>query len=273
MKKILIFGFLAFLGFAPHVFAQGFTALAPIPGLTDISPTAVIDGSVLALFFNNLYKYLIGLAATLAVIEIIWAGLDISFFHKDAVSAIVDDKGRIYNAIFGLILVLSPYLVFYIINPSILNLSLNLPPIRLAVPSTSGTGALSIPGTGTVCSGYSEYRSAIITPPQYCVDKFGAGWVNIDAVCCSGQAAGTNSCCGMQSNYVAPVTTTPIVIPGGETVYTDVAKIPTGSWCYKVNIYGAVFTTTQYVCAADKNTCLSLTASEQGTITSSCKTY
>lgn len=128
MKKIFFFGLLAFIGFAPHVFAQGFTALAPIPGLTDAqSTTAVVNSGDLASFFNNLYKYLIGLAATLAVIEIIWAGLDIAYFHKDAVSAITNDKGRIYNAIFGLILVLSPVLVFSIINPSILNLSLNLP--------------------------------------------------------------------------------------------------------------------------------------------------
>jgi len=155
MKKILIFGFLAFLGFAPHVFAQGFTALAPIPGLTNISPTSVLNGDVLALFFNNLYKYLIGLAATLAVIEIIWAGLDISFFHKDAVGAIVEDKGRIYNAIFGLILVLSPVLVFSIINPSILNLSLNLPPIKLDTPvaGTSGGGTTTpVVDPGTLCS-------------------------------------------------------------------------------------------------------------------------
>ncbi len=143
MKKILLFGLVALIGFAPHVFAQGFTALAPIPGLTDTSSTAVINSSTLAAFFNNLYKYLIGVAAVLAVIEITWAGLDIAIFHKDAVGAITDDKGRIYNAIFGLVLVLSPVLVFSIINPSILNLSLNLPPIDLStapLPAQTSTG-------------------------------------------------------------------------------------------------------------------------------------
>lgn len=130
-------------GAAPTGSSSGFTALAPIPGLTDTSATSVIQSAGLASFFNNLYKYLIGLAATLAVIEIIWAGLDISFFHKDAVGAIVEDKGRIYNAIFGLILVLSPVLVFSIINPSILSLSLNLPKIDLTVtPITPATTVL-----------------------------------------------------------------------------------------------------------------------------------
>ncbi len=127
-KTILIFAICLLLGAAPLALAQqsGFVPLAPIPGLTD----NVADGPAgLADFFNNLYKFLIGLAAALAVIQIIWAGLDIAIFHKDAVSAITEDKGKIRDALFGLILVLSPALVFSIINPSILNLSLNMPPL------------------------------------------------------------------------------------------------------------------------------------------------
>lgn len=121
---------------APTGSSSGFTALAPIPGLTDpTSATSVINSRSLANFFNNLYKYLIGLAATLAVIMIIWGGLEIS--TKDSVSKHSDGKERITQAILGLILVLSPVLVFSIINPSILNLSLNLPPINLMTPPIS----------------------------------------------------------------------------------------------------------------------------------------
>jgi len=164
MKKIFFFGLLAFIGFAPHVFAQGFTALAPIPGLTDAqSTTAVVNSGDLASFFNNLYKYLIGLAATLAVIEIIWAGLDIAYFHKDAVSAITNDKGRIYNAIFGLILVLSPVLVFSIINPSILNLSLNLPKLDTASAPNQSPSA----GTGTQTSSVDTTTGCTVTGTMF----------------------------------------------------------------------------------------------------------
>ena len=139
MKKIILLStFLVFLFIAPHAFAQGFTALAPIPGLTDQSPTAVVNPATLAVFFNNLYKYMIGLAATLAVIMIIWGGLEIS--TKDSVSKQTDGKERIYNAIFGLILVLSPALVFSIINPSILNLSINLPELKTAPTATTAAG-------------------------------------------------------------------------------------------------------------------------------------
>lgn len=127
--------------------AQGFVPLAPITGLTDASALSVANSTNLASFFNNLYKFAIGLAAALAVIQIIWAGLDIAIFHKDAVSAITDDKGKIYNAVFGLILVLSPVLVFSIINPSILNLSLNLPPLKTTSGTPVGTGSAGGAGT------------------------------------------------------------------------------------------------------------------------------
>ncbi|MCX6787023.1 MAG: hypothetical protein NTY93_00655 [Candidatus Kaiserbacteria bacterium] len=145
MKKILLASIcFLFLGLVPHVFAattQGFIALAPIPGLTDTANTSVVNSASLANFFNNLYKYLIGLAAILAVIEIIWGGFRIAT-NQDNVSILMENKGKIYNAILGLVLVLSPVLVFSIINPSILNLSLNLPALdTYSAPATTGSSA------------------------------------------------------------------------------------------------------------------------------------
>lgn len=158
MKKINLVAITVFLGLAPlYAFAQGFVPLAGIPELTTGD---VANSGNLALFFNNLYKYLIGLAATLAIIQIIWGGIAIAT-NRDDVSKIMDDKGKIYNAIFGLILVLSPALVFSIINPNILNLSLNLPPlgtttpaVRSSAPSTTTpTQALPQAGGASVLSG------------------------------------------------------------------------------------------------------------------------
>lgn len=106
-----------------------FVALAPITGLTDAG-SAVLNSGSLAIFFNNLYKFCIGLAAALAVIMIIWGGLEIS--TQDSISKQGAGKEKIQNAIYGLILVLSPVLVFSIINPAILNLSLNLRPLDTA---------------------------------------------------------------------------------------------------------------------------------------------
>ncbi|MFZ3043939.1 MAG: pilin [Minisyncoccia bacterium] len=127
------------LGFAPHTFAQGFVPLAPIPNLTQ---GVVADSAGLANFLNNLYKYLIGLAAAIAVVQIIWSGLKIAF-NKESIGSVTESKGRIAQAIFGLVLVLSPALVFSIINPSILNLSLNLPPLYTQTGASSGVNNIT----------------------------------------------------------------------------------------------------------------------------------
>ncbi|MEK7604371.1 MAG: hypothetical protein AAB442_01045 [Patescibacteria group bacterium] len=119
--------------------SSGFVALAPIPGLTDAANTSVVNASSLANFFNNLYKYLIGLAAVIAIIQITWSGIRIAT-NQDSVATVTDSKGNIYNAIIGLVLVLAPVLVFSIINPSILNLSLKLPEIKTPGSNATGSG-------------------------------------------------------------------------------------------------------------------------------------
>lgn len=161
-RTYLILG-LAVLSFAPHVLAaDGFVPLAPIPGLTDETTVgSVIDSAALATFFNNLYKYLIGVAATIAVIEIIWGG--ILYSTTDSVGNKEEGKEKIRMAIFGLILVLSPVLVFSIINPSILNLSINLKPIKtLSVPAQTAQDT-AVPEGGTA------YANGSTTPVgQWC---------------------------------------------------------------------------------------------------------
>ena len=168
MKKIiLIIGAFFFFGFVSHAFAQGFVPLAEIPGLTDPT-TANTKG--FADFFNNLYKYLIGAAATLAAIMIIWGGLEYS--TQDSVSKKSDGKQRIYDAIFGLILVLSPVLVFSIINPSILNLSINLPALDTAVISTGtenekgnagSSSSVAVNTSSTGCTAVKNASTEVVT--------------------------------------------------------------------------------------------------------------
>lgn len=176
MKKIILTSivFLFFgLGLTPHVLVaaepppalspaeSGFVPLAPIPGLTSITdPGSAARSTNLADFFNSLYKYLIGLAATLAIIQIIWGGVNIAT-NQDDVSKIMDDKGKIYNAIFGLVLVLSPVLVFSIINPNILNLSLNLPPIDTTIAPTP-TPVGNTPVTTETMAGVLQFDSQLI---------------------------------------------------------------------------------------------------------------
>ena len=216
MKKIIFTSiFVLFLSVVPHAFAatQGFTALAPIPGLTDQTMTGVVSANTLATFLNNLYKYLIGLAAIIAVIQIMWAGFDMAWTHKDAVSAITDDKGKIKNAIFGLVLVLSPALVFTIINPSILNLSLNLPALTTATSISNGAGGTGSgtnqtnPTTTVTCNGtvYSQTQKVVVPTNQFCAnvlpnDASGNNWVTIDPTCVAPSTVISSACSGTNPN-------------------------------------------------------------------------
>lgn len=175
-KKTFFFvaGILIFFSLAPHVFAaDGFVALAPIPGLTE-GATANTEG--LAIFFNNLYRFAIGMAAVLAVIMIIWGGIEYS--TQDVPGAKQNGKDRILQAIFGLILVLSPALVFSIINPSILNLSINLDKLDTTSGFPTGTGG----GTGSPTSGTPD-------PASGCTSVVGTAGILQIATCPSAAAA------------------------------------------------------------------------------------
>ena len=135
--------------------SSGFVPLVTIPGLTD---NVQANQKGLADFLNNLYKFLIGIAAALAVIQITWSGIELAV-NKENVSKMLEAKGKIYNAIFGLVLILAPALVFAIINPSILNLSLNLEPLNLTHPmqmqkicSGGASNCTTVNSTGLVTS-------------------------------------------------------------------------------------------------------------------------
>ncbi|MFI5260258.1 MAG: pilin [Candidatus Paceibacteria bacterium] len=246
---------------------SGFTALAPIPGLTDQSATSVINSSSLASFFNNLYKYLIGLAATLAVIEIIWGGLQ--YATTESVGNKEEGKNRIQQAIFGLVLVLSPVLVFSIINPSILNLSLNLPSLNLNTPVVTTGGA----GTGNTTAANASG----------CVSSLNQGVVNCDtqnaanafAASCSNNSGQVYNSNDTTHPYAASCN---VLQPfQGNRNYTDVTQIPAGYFCYKVQVFNADKTTNiTYVCGSSKASCDDLSINKKpvsGTILSDCAKY
>lgn len=220
MKKIVtVSTLLFFYALLPHVFAQGFVPLAPIPGLTE---GATANTAGLANFFNNLYKYLIGVAAILAVIMIIWGGLEIS--TQDSVSKKGAGKEKIYNAIFGLVLVLSPVLVFSIINPSILNLSINLPALDTA-PGVAGGGSgatggaqSSVPNTAAAAA-----VAAGCTPPTgtlliktTCPNQQAAQ--NFVAACTNGPGKVSSSFFSSQYQAICPTTSGSVT---GPYAFTD----------------------------------------------------
>lgn len=123
-----------------------FTSLTQLPGIPEVSNAASLPD-----FFNNLYRLCIGAAAVIAVLQIMRAG--IKFMTKGgSVSANSEAKDMIRNAVIGLILVLSPAIVFGIINPRILNLELNLDglqPTNLGDVDLTGDSDVPIAGVQT----------------------------------------------------------------------------------------------------------------------------
>ncbi len=109
---------LAALLFAPQAFAaDGFVPLTSIPGVDSVT-----GADSLAAFLNSLYKLAIGAAAVLAVFQIIRGG--IMYMLEGSVLEKREAKHHIFMAVVGLVLVLSPALVFGIINPKILDLNI-----------------------------------------------------------------------------------------------------------------------------------------------------
>ncbi len=124
-------------------FAQESTQFVPLTGLPGLDSLTNAGGaSSLSGFFNALYRVCIGAAAVIAVLNIMYAGSQ-SILQEGSVIEKGKVRTRITNSILGLVLVLSPAIVFSIIDPRILDLDIgNISELRLK-PSTgneSGTG-------------------------------------------------------------------------------------------------------------------------------------
>lgn len=117
MKTALLILTLLIPGFAR---AENFKPLTGLPAFDALS-----EGSVgMTAFFNQLYVLAVGAAAIVAVVQIMLAGFNLAYSAGNH-STIEEARNKIQNAILGLLLVLSPTIIFGIINPDILNLDID----------------------------------------------------------------------------------------------------------------------------------------------------
>ncbi|MBI5742874.1 MAG: hypothetical protein HZA25_03475 [Candidatus Niyogibacteria bacterium] len=72
-------------------------------------------------YFEQLFYFLLGAAAVLAVVKIVMGGLKY-IYSSMSPPALEEAKADIHAAVFGLILALASYLILYTINPNLLNL-------------------------------------------------------------------------------------------------------------------------------------------------------
>ena len=80
------------------------------------------SGGDLSAYINSLYKIALALGSTMGVLLIAYAGFE--YMTTDAVSKKKDGIKRIRQAVIGLLMLLSTYLVFNQIDPSILDLKI-----------------------------------------------------------------------------------------------------------------------------------------------------
>lgn len=95
--------------------ADNFVPLAPIPNL-DTGSNATLGS-----YINSLFFLIISVAAMLAVIKVVIGGFQY-MTQTSSTSATAKARETIRDAIIGLILLLSSYLILSIVNPQILSL-------------------------------------------------------------------------------------------------------------------------------------------------------
>lgn len=227
---------------------NNFVPLQPgIPGVKEFATS----GSIPELL-NNIYKICIGVAATLAVLQIMRAG--VMYMGGDSITEKKEARNLISMSVIGLVLVLSPVIVFSIINPGILSLKLGA--IQLAPVSTQGAqdpfaSSANPAAAKAICSQYSGNNLKQIPDPQnkQSCSSQGSGW-SLANECCANLASGS-ICCAYSEANKGTVTPPPIVSAGNYHYSTLVGDSVTAPTCSKEFLSSNFQTNT--TCVADMN--------------------
>lgn len=200
-KKISLV--VAFVALLPIIsYAQTFVPLVGIPQLSG----AMDLGS----YINALYALSISIAALLAVIKIIIAG--VKWMLSDVVSSIQEAKSDIQGALLGLLIVISAVLVLGQINPQLVTTNLVLTPVAKAPNNNvGGTGSPSVLAPAPVVSpnipasvrniscdaGTSILDYNCVTARDQCTSSGGAvttNWSGLGSISCRQGGNRTEDC-------------------------------------------------------------------------------
>lgn len=121
--------------------ATEYSLLAPLPGVTKAGSEAT---STFATYIPGMFNLVIGVAGVLAVVMIIYGG--IQYMSTDAFQGKSDAKDTISNALWGLLLTISAWLILFTVNPNLVNFNLNIEQQDLPLEGLNRPG---LPGVGT----------------------------------------------------------------------------------------------------------------------------
>ncbi len=193
--RSIFFILLAFFTLPLLAHAQGTDFIPLLPNLPGLTETA--NQSSLAPFLSQVYKICIGLAAVLAVLQIMRAG--VLYMGGDSITEKKEAKALIATSLAGLLLVLSPVIVFTIINPKILQLDIDAGDLKSGVaPATqpqTDNGNASLGGGAAAPASKIQATGAVNTACKPIAD--GQIIPNQDYVqeqCCAHQTSETVEC-------------------------------------------------------------------------------
>lgn len=108
--------------------AQGepYVPLVEIPNINSYEKQQSSDG--LSAYLGNMYTFGVAIATLLAVIMIMWGGIE--YMSTDSMGGKEGGKEKISNALFGLLLALGSYLILRTINQELLSTKLNIGTVR-----------------------------------------------------------------------------------------------------------------------------------------------
>lgn len=147
MKTITSLAFILTVGmgilFPMDIFAQTaeYKMLAPLPGITKDGSN---DTSTIASYIPGMVQLIIALAGAMAVVMIIIGG--IQYMSSDAFSGKEEGKNRIWNAIWGLMLAISAFVILNTLNPDLVKFNLIIPGLEGGAPIDGNLGKIESHG-------------------------------------------------------------------------------------------------------------------------------
>jgi hypothetical protein len=186
-------------GTTTQTISTQYNLLEPLPQVGPTFDTSQSNG--LGSYLNPMISLFIGICAVLAMIMILWGGIE--YMTSELISSKEAGKERIRNAIFGLLLALGAWTLLYTINPNLLNSDINI----TTANATANLNYDNVPQTPTIVNGkpvyggyasgsslvtdYPQDCSADAVDIQQCLPSLPAG-VN---VCATSGACGVNAQC------------------------------------------------------------------------------
>lgn len=124
---IILFICALFFFVFPQVNAETtYKLLAPLPGGSNELPA---EGGF-SIYARELFWFLLSAAGVLALLMLVIGGVEYVGSAGNT-SLLGDAKGRITNALLGLLLALTSWLILNTINPDLVDSTLEIPPINL----------------------------------------------------------------------------------------------------------------------------------------------